>query len=134
MWRAQLSVKQPRKLWGFDSLPAHHRSQYPNRLLRELTRGDGFSILDPDLGDKRLEQRLQAGSVVPRLNDRIPDSLKRAPVPAGGPEPALVADLRNLLPGRLRDGGDQLRKAVLEADRDRERASWLAHASTTLRL
>src|ERR671931_2641780 len=23
MWRAQRSVKTPRKLWGFDSLPAH---------------------------------------------------------------------------------------------------------------
>src|SRR5438477_12463223 len=23
MWRAQRSVKPPRKLWGFDSLPAH---------------------------------------------------------------------------------------------------------------
>src|SRR5438034_9828323 len=59
-WRAQRSVKPPRKLWGFDSLPAHQNLRFGSKI-RSFRR---FSLPDAE----RLSQPDSSLSVPPSLD------------------------------------------------------------------
>src|SRR5437870_2130044 len=58
-WRAQRSVKPPRKLWGFDSLPAH---QYSKAVTQRLTSGRVGDDLTAKLTAKLVNASAKLGS------------------------------------------------------------------------
>src|SRR5438105_9868049 len=77
MWRAQRSVKPPRKLWGFDSLPAHHSVRYPNTPGRHPEDGlDRAPAGNSYLRHQGLHQGLDLGPIAlvenrPDLNEEV---------------------------------------------------------------
>src|SRR5437868_4095041 len=71
MWRAQRSVKPPRKLWGFDSLPAHqHRSR--------VRTSDALSLLPPlrcHVQRQRVTDRVTASGAYDPTREEIKPAL-----------------------------------------------------------